>query len=248
MALVVEESNPQLGLVFVMHGLGGYKEQPQIQAFNDVFLEHGFTTVRFDTTNSIGQSDGKFEDATTTNYYEDLQDVIAWSYNQPWYQEPFILIGHSLGGICTALYAEKNPTKVMALAPLSPVVSGKLSVESHERYEPEEFEDWKKTGWLTQQSVSMPGMIKRLPWSHIPDRLQYDLLPQAGKLTMPFLTIVGEKDTLTPPDHIQLLFDAVSGPKEMHIIKDAPHTFRDPKHLEEIKAIIGAWIEEYLMK
>lgn len=215
----MEESSPHKGLVFIMHGLGGCKEQPQIQAFTDVFREHGFTTVRFDTTNSIGESDGKFEDATTTNYYEDLEDVIHWSHDQPWYQEPFVLVGHSIGGICTALYTETNPNEVKALAPLSPVVSGKLSIDAHRRYKRKEFEEWRKTGWLIQESVSKPGLIKRLPWSHIEDRMQYDLLPQASKLTMPFLTIVGEHDTSTPPDHVRILYDTVPGPKEMHIVQ-----------------------------
>jgi pimeloyl-ACP methyl ester carboxylesterase len=112
----------------------------------------------------------------------------------------------------------------------------------------EEFEEWKKTGWLTQGSVSKPGLIKRLPWSHVEDRMQYDLLPQAGKLTMPFLTIVGEHDTSTPPDQVEVLYEAVSGPKEMHVIHGAPHTFREQIHLDEIKEITNRWIEKYLMK
>lgn len=245
--MLVEESRPQKGLVFIMHGLGGFKEQPQIQAFADVFREHGFNAVRFDTTNSIGESDGKFEDATTTSFYNDLEDVIAWAHTEHWYKEPFVLVGQSLGGICISLYAEKYPHKVSALVTVSPVVSGKLSVEAYGRYKPKEFEEWRKTGWLTQESVSKPGVIKRLPWSHIEDRMQYDLIPQASTLTMPFLTIVGEHDTSTPSDHVKLIFNAVPGPKEMHVIQGAPHRFRDQKHLDEIQMIIGKWIETQLV-
>ncbi len=248
MSVLVEESNPNKRLVFIMHGLGGFKEQPQILAFNDVFRKYGFTTVRFDTTNSIGESDGRFEDATTTGFCNDLEDVIAWAQKEHWYKEPFVLVGQSLGGICISEYAEKYPHKVWALVTVSPVVSGKLSVEAYERYKPKEFEQWKKTGWLTQESVSKPGVIKRLPWSHFEDRMRYDLIPQAGTLTMPFLTIVGEHDTSTPPYHVKQLFDAVPGPKEMHIIRGTPHRFRDQKHLDNIQKIIGKWIEKYLIK
>lgn len=248
LSILVELSKNPKGLVFIMHGLGGFKEQPHIQALTQAFQGRNFSTVRFDTTNSIGESGGKFEDATITSYYNDLEDVIAWVQQEHWYKEPFVLIGHSLGGICIGLYAEKYPHKVKALAPISPVVSGRLSVEAHERYKSEEFEEWKKTGWLTQGSVSKPGLIKRLPWSHVEDRMQYDLLPQAGKLTMPFLTIVGEHDTSTPPDQVEVLYEAVSGPKEMHVIHGAPHTFREQIHLDEIKEITNRWIEKYLMK
>lgn len=138
-AVILEEAEAQKGLAFVMHGLGGFKEQAHLEMIADLFKENGYTVVRFDTTNTIGESDGNFEDATVTNYYEDLEDVIKWSEAQSWYKEPFVLIGHSLGGISTALFAENYPEKVKALAPISTVVSGVLLTEAHKRFSPEEF-------------------------------------------------------------------------------------------------------------
>lgn len=242
-AVIVEEANSQKGLVFVMHGLSGCKEEPHLQVFAEVFKENSYTVVRFDTTNTLGESDGKYEDATVTNYYEDLEDVIKWSSNQGWYQEPFILVGHSLGGICVALFAENFPKQVKALAPISTVVSGELSIDAYKKFDPEVFKKWKKTGWKEKTSVSRLGVIKRLKWSHIEDRLKYDLIPNADKLKMPILMIVGENDTSTPPEHQKILFEALSEPKELHIIKGAPHTFRSPEHLAEIKQIFNNWIK-----
>ena len=153
---------------------------------------------------------------------------------------------HSLGGISTALYAENYPERVKAVAPISAVVSGKLSLETA-RYEGNNtLEEWKKTGWQIRGSQSKPGVIKKLPWSHMEDRLKHDLLEKAEKLTMPVLLIVGEKDDGTPPEHQKILFDAIpTENKELHIIKDAPHTFRDKEQLEEIKKIIKEWIKKY---
>ena len=179
-----------------------------------------------------------------TNYYEDLEDVIKWSGTQKWYVEPFVLVGHSLGGISTALFAENYSNKVKALAPISTVVSGVLSVEAHKKFESEEFKNWEKTGWLEAKSQSKPGVVKKLKWSHIADRLKYDLLPQANKLTMPVLLIVGENDTRTPLDHQKILFNVLPGPKELHVIKGSSHTFRDPAHLQELKNILSQWIEK----
>lgn len=219
LAILVEETTNQVGLAFVMHGLGCRKETPHIQMLSDSFKNNGYTVVRFDTTNSYGESEGDYVNATTTNYYEDFEDVIAWSKDQPWYQEPFCLAGHSLGGICIALYALKNPSKVMALAPVSTVVSGKLSFEAP-GYSKELLDDWKRTGWFERRSGSNPKIIKRLKWSHMEDRLKYDLLPEAEKLTMPVLLIVGENDDLTPLNHQEIFFDAIpDGNKELQIIK-----------------------------
>jgi pimeloyl-ACP methyl ester carboxylesterase len=228
-----------------MHGLGGFKEQPHIQTFADAFREKGYLAVLFDTTNTLGESAGNYKNATTTNYYEDLEDVIKWTKTQKWYQEPFILSGHSLGGFCTAFYAENYPNEVLALAPISTVVSGKLILEAFKRYEPEVFEKWEKTGWQIKESTSRPVTIKKLPWSFIADQMKFDLIPKAQNLTLPVLLIVGEKDTSTPADHVKILFEALPGQKEFHIIKGAPHTFRDPKHLEEIKQIFKKWIDSF---
>jgi pimeloyl-ACP methyl ester carboxylesterase len=239
-AVLLERNPAKKGLVFVMHGLGGFKEQPHIQLYAETFTDEGYISVRFDTTNTFGESEGNYENATVTNYYEDLEDVIKWAEKQEFYQKPFILIGHSLGSICIALYAEEHPEKVKALAPTSTVVSGKLSCDSGK----DNIEEWKKTGWRIEPSKSRPGEIKRLPWSHMEDRLKYDLLKKTDKLTMPVLLIVGSEDKGTPVEHQKMLFDRLPGKKEFHIIEGAQHTFKEKNHLEEIKKILKIWIEE----
>lgn len=243
-AVVVRKNSNQKGLVFIMHGLGGFKEQDHIQTFAEVFEENNFAVVLFDATHTYGESEGDYEDATTTNYFEDLEDVINWAQTQSWYQEPFWLVGHSLGGISTALYAERYPQKVKALAPTATVVSGKLSYEDSSQSE--KVSDWKKTGWLVEPSNAVSGRIKKLKWAEMEDRMKYDLLPEAHKLNMPVLLIVGELDELTPYRHQKILFDKLSGKKELHIIKNSRHTFREPKHLSEIKGIMDKWIKNNL--
>jgi len=243
-AVLVEFNNDAKGLAFVMHGLGGFKEQDHIRIFSQAFLEEGCTVVRFDTTNTLGESDGNYEDATTTNYFHDLEDVIVWARKQEWYQQPFWLCGHSLGGIATILYAEEYPERVKGLAPISTVVSGKLSLTSARYQGNDVLQGWQETGWKIEKSSSRPGVIKRLKWSHMEDRMKYDVLEEVDNLTMPVLMIVGSEDETTPLKHQQILFDKLPGKKELHIIKDALHTFRDEKQLAEIKTIMVNWIRK----
>lgn len=239
--VVVEKAREPKGLAIVMHGLSGNKEQLHIVAFADAFKEKNYTVVRFDTTNTFGESDGRYEDATVTNNFEDLEDVISWAKTQSWFIHPFCLVGHSLGGISIILYAEKHPDEIKGLAPISTVVSGKLSAET--LVNRNVLTEWQKTGWKEEISTTVPGRIKRLPWSHMVDRLKYDVLPYAKRLTMPVLLIVGEKDEGTPYKHQKLLYDKVLGKKELHVIKKAPHTFVELYHLSEIKQIFINWIE-----
>jgi len=242
--VVIEEAVSSGKLAFVMHGLGGYKEQPHIRAMVEAFLELGYSVVSFDTRNTFGESEGNYEDATISNYYADLEDVINWSKLQPWYAEPFILSGHSLGGISVAQYAENFPANIAALAPISTVVAWKLSIDtpkSHARRE--SLEKWERDGIL----ISKPGAagkVKRLKWAHIEDRRNYDLLPGADRLTMPVLMVVGSADENTPPEHQKILYDKLPGKKEMHIIKGAAHDFNTANELAELKEYFKDWLQK----
>lgn len=244
LCVVVELGSDSQNLAFVMHGLGGKKEQPHIRAMAEAFLESGYTVVTFDTAHTFGESEGDYEDATVTNYYADLEDVVTWASKQSWYVEPFVLCGHSLGGISTALFAQKYPDKVKALAPISTVVSGRLSLDTYETPDKQnELEEWRRDGIRT--TMSHDGKLeKRLKWSHMEDRLRYDLLQDIDKLTMPVLLVVGSKDDSTPETHQRVLYDALSGQKEVHVIDGALHSFYEPHEQAELKQICKTWISQ----
>jgi pimeloyl-ACP methyl ester carboxylesterase len=232
-------ANKSKGLVFIMHGLGGTKDQPHMKVMASSFKDAGYNVVSFDSTNSLGESDGNLEDATTTNYYEDLEDVLSWSSKQKWYVEPFILAGHSLGAMSCALYSQKYPNKVKALAPISTVVSWTLSRQTKS---PEDLGDWKKKG--VREWTSNSGKIKRLKWNFVEDRMKYDLLKNIDKLTMPILLVVGQLDTSTPVEHQQYFYERLPGDKEIHIIPGSEHTFRKENELKELKKYLDSWIKK----
>lgn len=237
-AVLIERADDQKWLAFIMHGLSGHKDEPQIETFAKAFRDNQYTVVRFDTTNTFWESDGDYEDATVTNYYEDLEDVINWAKTADFYQEPFVLCGHSLWGICVTIYAENFPEKIKALAPISTVISGELSLETN----PEKIKERKESGRRVETRSNWS--LKRLKRNHMIDRLQYDILPKANLLTMPVLMIVGELDTSTPVYQQKMLFDVLPNKKEFHIIKDGSHTFKGPNHLEEVYQIFDKRIKK----
>lgn len=238
--VVVEESKAAQGLVFVMHGLGGYKEQKQVRTIAEAFVEQAYTVVTFDTTNTFGESDGRLDDATVTNYLEDLEDVINWASTQSWYKEPFVLVGHSLGGISVTTYAERYPEKIKALSPVSSVISGQHSIGNN----PERARKWKETGYEEKKSNSRPWLTAQIPWSHMEDRLKYNVLEKTHQLTMPVLIVVGSADDITPVHQQRVFFDTIPGIKELHVIGGASHTFKDENHLRQLKDIFTHWIQQ----
>jgi len=180
------------GTCIVQHGWGGHKDKPTIQAAKNAFLESGFQTFNFDTTNSFGESDGDFEKSTLGQFWEDLEDVVKWAQKQNWFVRPLALTGHSKGGYAIARYAEEYPDEVDYLVPVAPLVSGKMSYEAHKKYHPENLKKWQAEGVI--ERFSREGWLRREHWFQMEERLQHDLLPNADKLKMPVLLIVGSKD------------------------------------------------------
>jgi len=236
----LDEKTSQKGLAFIMPGLGSHHGKSKFREIAKTLTTHGFAVVSFDPTNSFGESDGDYADATFTNYYEDLEDVIEWSRDNQYYKEPFILIGHSLGGMGVTLYTEKYPSRVLAVAPLAATISGKLSIEARTK---EEIEKWQTLGY--QEKKRSNGEIKTLKWSHMEDRMKYDNLLDAGKIKVPVLMVVGENDTSTPPKHQQLLFDAigtVGENKELHIIAGADHEMNSLEAEKKLLELFENWL------
>ena len=240
-SVIIEQTDTPNGLCFILHGLGGYKEQLHIEAIAEAFLDADVTTVRIDATNGIGESDGDYENANCTEFLDDLEDVIKWAEGEEWYDEPFFLAGHSLGSMAVCYYAAKNPQIVMGIAPISTVVAGKFTIETTPK---DALKAQEESGFWIRTSRSKPGVVLKLKWHQFKkDILKYDLLRIADKITMPVLLVVGENDEGTTPEHQSLLFEALPGKKDIHVISGAKHTFREQEHLEILKHVIKHWVK-----
>lgn len=238
-AVIVEQSAKARGLVFVMPGLGNIKEETNIQTYIASFVEKSFTAVIFDVTNGVGESEGDYSRASFTGYYNDLVDVITWAKSQVWYSEPFVLAGHSMGGGCILWYAYNYPDKVLGIVPLSTVIGGQQTLA---KFGKDDLLALKKDKHGKETT-------KTLDWEPFKaDILKYDIVSKARQLTRPLLMIVGGDDQGTPLEDQMKLFDKWAGPKEIHIIKNAPHTFVEPGHLAEAKRLIQDWIDKEILK
>jgi pimeloyl-ACP methyl ester carboxylesterase len=251
--LVIQVDTPEhpKNLVFIAHGQGGYMGQNHIQAFADSFLENNFRVIRFDATHSIGESEGDIFDVTYTGYIEDLEDVINWSRTQNWFQTPFALCGHSMGGTSTAWYAETHPEEVLCLAPIALVPNFDMYNEFKKQNDPGFMEDWQVKGYFENESRSKPGLVKRVGWGVAEDLKKYDVVAGANKLTMPVLLMAGDNDDSTPYKHQEVLFEKIPS-KDKQIIKihDAQHSFwsvsGNYEPLNEVKAALSSWLRDLI--
>lgn len=233
-AVQIDVPEQSKGLVFVMHGWKSSMQGASTLAVSHTVRESGFTTVCFDCTHSNGDSDGVIEKSTISTFINDLEDVVAWSKEQRWFQSPYILAGTSLGGITILEHTKAHTAEIKAIAPICTVISGNLSIEAAMRTEPDELNAWRDTGIKATTYGNNKSAL--FPWSHMEDRLRYNTLAYASQLTMPVFMCVGSNDTSCPPDHQQQLFDALgTKDKELHIIEGCPHRFQDPVHVEQLQ-------------
>lgn len=233
--------NPK-GLAFVQHGLTSNRTRPYIQTMMKTFYDHGYTAVSFDTTHSWGESGGKLSGITLTSHWQDLEDVFDWAKKQHFYQEPFILAGHSLGAFSTLYLAQKHPKKIKAIIPTAAYLGGKLRTEAYEKHNPSELAGWKQNGYLEMQNKEDASLRERIPYGFMEDCLRYDVLKDADHITCPALLIVGELDEATPLEQQKLLQDKLGGPKELIVIPNCPHSFREPHELAILENAIRAWL------
>lgn len=175
-AVLVEIPEQPSGLVFVAHGFTGCKEETHIIATAETALATNLICVRYDATHSFGDSDGDVQYSTVQTYVDDLADVIAWAATQEWYQEPYILLGYSFGGMSCLEYTRAHIDKVKALAPIGSFISGAFFHAAHLKRDPVVYASWQKTGWCKRQSPVYPERTGRLPWSHMKNRLLYNAL------------------------------------------------------------------------
>lgn len=238
-AVVVDEAENQKGLVFLMHGLLGLKEHPILEETAKIFKENNYTTVLFDTTNGLGESDGIMEDLTITGNCNDLEDVIDWSKSQKFYSEKFFLVGHSWGGYCVTNHAINNQS-VKGLILFSPVISG-ASYQEVDKIK-KVLKNWKDCGIREWESQSSPGVIKRLKYQFIEDSLGHDLLKNVSKIKCPVLIIRGSDDDSVLFESQRILFDEISGKKELYVVKNGDHDLGDRKDFPELYKFITNWI------
>ncbi|MCK9445859.1 lysophospholipase [bacterium] len=235
MAVVVDEIENQKGLVFLMHGFLSYKEHPLLLSTAQIFKENNFTTVLFDSTNSLGKSEGRMEDGTTTGYFEDLEDVIDWAKKQKWYDDKFYLVGHSLGGYCVAKYAAQNEN-VKNLILFNPKVLGEIFEKNNDE---EMIKEWKEKGLIEWESHSSPGVFKRKGYKYFEDGINHNLLEIAGNIKCPVLILSGDEDEVIPIEQQKELFDRIKSKKEIYIFKNGDHNLEGKEDSEEFINIIS---------
>ncbi len=219
-------------LVIIQHGLASNMEHPVVQTAKKAFLDKGYTVVTFDGRYSLGKSSGEVLNVRLSTFEDDLQTVVNWLKTQKSYSQPYVLVGHSLGGAAVISYAAHHPDQVQLIIPVTPVVSGEKWEKSCMKYMHDFCKKWKMDGFYNYQETQIPYQV-------VEESKTYDALQLAKKIKAKVFLIAAQEDTIIPVQDIENLNDALQTKKYLTIIPQSGHNFDSKQNQDDLyEAII----------
>jgi putative redox protein len=210
------------------------KDYDHLRILADDLAEKGYTVIRFDPTGTW-DSGGSIAQYTVTQYLIDIKSVLEHMLHEHRYTD-ILLGGHSRGGMASILYAEKDSriTKILAIMPSS----GRSSLGDKNKI-------WKETDFKTSHRDVPNSNEKKtfnVPYSHLEDRLTFNISDCIKNIHTPILLVAGERDELVLPEDVQTFFDQANEPKKIIIIDGIGHNYRH--NLEQVRKVNDRILKE----
>lgn len=207
--------------VITAHGLFSSKDSDKFISIADYFTHSGLAVIRFDF-GGCGESTGSISDTTVSKRLKELKAVVAFARQHPSLSTQLGLLGSSLGGYVSLLYAAQD-TAIRA-----------LSV-------------WATPHNLLALRHNIPEEeLRRLKEDFFIDAAQYRLESVLSELTTVQI-IQGKDDTIVSYTHAQELFSRVSHPKELHLIPAGDHSLTRPEDRKRAIEHSVRWFQTYLL-
>jgi len=189
----------------------------------------GFLVVRYDKR-GVGQSGGRPESATLTDYAEDVRAVVRWARKRKDVDEKrLFVVGHSEGAWAALLAAsrEKRIARVVSIA--GPGTTGSELVLEQQRRALERMtiSDAERTGKIALQKKIMSAVTTGQGWEGVPDDLRrqaespwfasflaFDPAEIVNKVRQPLLVVQAELDRQVPAHHAARLVELARARKK----------------------------------
>ena len=216
-----------LGIIFI-HGLNSDMNGEKAITIEKYAKTHKLNFVRFDCRGH-GNSDGKFEDFTISDWKIDLVNII-----DNLTRGPQILIGSSLGGWLMMLAARARPSRIKGMVGLAAApdfgdnLYNDLSIKNKKEI--------KKKGIIKYSSFGPSYYIRK---NFFIDARKNKVLNKLYRYNKPLILIHGLKDNVVSSKVPKKILKKVTS-KKIHIIllKNSDHRLSGKKYLQTIMSAI----------
>ncbi len=195
------------------------------------FSKNGFAALRFDFRGS-GDSEGKWEDQTTTTMLEDLNAIISHVLKIPEINKEKIgLVGHSQGGRIILLKTAFDKRI-------------KCLVTWAARTDLKYFwgEGWIDDSKLRERIYDDYKVTQK--W--VKDDLKYSVSKSIRKIRVPICVVHGDIDYDVPLSEAYKIFKFGNKPKKLHVVKGLNHVFSGVKIQRNVIQITLNWFKRWL--
>ena len=223
-------------VIILCHGLFGFVEKPVIKETSKNLVNAGYTVVRFDATNCVGKSQGKFEDFTVGGYVQDTKNIIS-DVLKKLRKKEYSIIGFSIGAMPAYIIgATDGRMKNMILQ--GPTYDLKYEMEVQDN-----FSHLKEKGWAYKYSSGLNKYIK-VGLSLYQEGIKYNVDKYIKKIKCPVLVIYGSKEKKESKKTFIKLYNNINSKKKRIIISGAPHTLKLKNDINPFTQSVVKWLTD----
>ena len=238
--LFLPEGEGKFPLVIFVHGYRSTKGGSKAKAFNKILPQKGISFLAIDLSGR-GESDGKFEDTTVTQYIDDLKSAIDYVITLDEIDSEKIgVIGSSLGGIITLQESSKD-NRAKALVLLSPVSF--FPYKGTDEFSEEGVKEWKEKGYIYTESKRFGKM--KLKYNFYEDVIKYKDVSVYENIKVPVLIIHGNADDSVRIEDSRALAEKFENMKLIEI-EGADHAYSNPEDFERMVDETVKFLQEEL--
>jgi len=226
-------SQKRTPIIILCHGFSTSKDGRTYLRLEEILNNNGISTFRFDFFGH-GESEGKFEEITTSEAVDDIQNAIQFLKASGY--KKIGLFGSSFGGMASIIAASKtNDLYVLALkSPVSDYL-GKISSQEDEQ----EIKVWKEKGFIY---VTAPdGRRLKLNYSFFEDAERVNGYQSSKKIKIPTLIVHGDKDETVPIEQSKKTASLIENCR-LEIIKGGDHTYSKADNFEKMLDLISKFV------
>jgi pimeloyl-ACP methyl ester carboxylesterase len=182
--------------------------------------EAGFVVVRYDKR-GVGQSGGRAESATISDFADDARTVVRWLERRPEVDKDRIaVLGHSEGAAVVMLLASRENRVKAAVLVAGPGTSGADLILEQQRHQLDvmKADPTERAAKVALQEQIHSAILKGGNWDGVPDPmrraadtpwfhslLSFDPAKVMKDVDQPVLVVQGELDVQVPPHHAEKL-------------------------------------------
>ncbi|WP_373497002.1 alpha/beta fold hydrolase [Aquiflexum sp.] len=228
------EEPPRFYAIFA-HCFTCSKNFKAVSNISNTLSRLGVAVLSFDFT-GLGNSEGDFENTGFSSNVEDL--MAAAEFLEKNYEQPKLMIGHSLGG-SAVIFAAAELDYVEAVVTIGSPANPKHVKKLFES----DIETIKKEG---SAKVNIGGRSFRIKKDFVEDLESKNLPESISKMRKAFLFLHSPQDQIVDISNSAKLFQSAHHSKSFVSLDGADHLLSDEKESKYVGELISTWSKKYL--